>query len=161
MVGTLATFIEPSRIFPAAGARERDPNCRPVRSNDQHRRGGTLERVQITDRKVPGMKRRPGTIAGPRSRSSRILALDSSRTLLILVFHGLKRESPAPLAGWYTHWQTLDGPQCFSIAECARSAGERPVCDAHDAPPNRLHAARIKSAVRPQLIPRPLHSVCA
>ena len=82
-----------------------------------------MERVQLTDRNVPRMKRRLGTIAGPRSCSSMILGLDSSRTLLILFFHGVKRENTAPLAARPTHGQTLDGSEYAAMAECVRSVG--------------------------------------
>ena len=93
------------------------------------------------------MKRRPGTIAGPRSRSSMVLGLDSSRTLLILVFHGVKRETRAPLPGLATHWQTLDRPESEPIDECVQSAGTRVVCDAR----GRAHKqeARSKKQERP------------
>jgi hypothetical protein len=51
-----ATVIESSRDFPAEGATKRDPMPRPARSNVQHRRGGNVGRVQITDSNVPRTK---------------------------------------------------------------------------------------------------------
>jgi hypothetical protein len=90
-----------------------------------------------------------------------LVELDSSTTLLILLFHGVKREITAPPPGRATHGQTLDGLACVSTAEWVRSAESCAVCAAHDARLSRMHAASSKSADRPQIIPIPLHSVRA
>jgi hypothetical protein len=81
-----------------------------------------VERVQIAGRNIPRMNRRPGKTAGPRSRSSMLVGLDSSRTLLILLFHGVKREITGPPPGRASDGQTLDGLDRVSSAEWVRSA---------------------------------------
>ena len=135
-------------IFRPRESEKRSHQSAPVRSNDQHRRGGDVERVQLTDRNVPRMKRRLGTIAGPRSCSSMILGLDSFEDAFAPIFPWC--EAREHRLRWLLGPRTGRRSTVRNMPRwpnaCGRLEGTCAVCDAHDAPLIATHAASIKSA---------------
>jgi hypothetical protein len=146
--------LKPSRDFgiaergsekiPGAGRRDR---------TDQQRSGGNVVGALMTNCKVLRMNCWAGTIAGPRSHSSMISWSVSSRTLLIRVFHDVKRDKAARPTGRAMYDQPIDGRPCPTIAECMQSTESRSLRDPRDEPPSRIQVGSTNNANRARTIP--------
>jgi hypothetical protein len=100
---------------------------------------------------------RPDSVAGPRSHSSLILGLDSSRTLLIRDFHGVNRESVVPRDGRGESGQAMVATACLAIPEWIRSTAKSVECKPREGATCRTQAISINIADRTQIIPMALN----
>ena len=91
-------------------------------------------------------------MAGPRSDSSIILWLVSSRTLLIRVFHGVNCESVAPAVP-ERRTRTSQPPTVpGNLGICPRSAGAPVIADPREGAASKMQAISVNIADRPAII---------